>query len=43
MFDRLVGHGEVPLRERDPHGIAAGRFLIISGGVTPVLKSHIHT
>ena len=25
-----------------PTGIAAGRFLVISGGVTPVLKSHIH-
>ena len=36
MFDRLVGHGEASRRQHDPHGIAAGRFLIISGGVTPV-------
>ena len=43
VLDRLVGHDEAPRRQRDPHGIAAGRVLIISGGVTPVWTSHIHT
>ena len=42
MFDRLVGHAVESRRRLRPHGVAAGRFLIISGGVTPVLKSHIH-
>ena len=43
LFDRRVGPGEASRRPRDPHGIAAGRVVIISGGVTPVWTSHIHT
>ena len=36
LFDRLVGPGEASRRQRDPHGIAAGRVVVSSGGVTLV-------